>query len=396
MRILIADDDNDARLLLSKYLKKLGFEAIAVNNGAEAWEILQKEPINFIISDWMMPGMDGLQLCKKIRNANFQRYIYIILLTAKNAKDELIAGMEAGADDFIVKPFNKGELKVRIRAGERILKLEKDLEERNTRLSEAYFIINKDLKAAAAMQKSLLPDAESKIAGVNFEWTFLPCSYVAGDIFNFFRLDEHNIGFYLLDVSGHGIQAAMLSVTLSKMISPVPIQGSPLKQFVSDPPHYVITPPASAVKELNQRFHTEQDFMQYFTMLYGIINIKKEKITFCQAGHPAPLLLQNEGEISLVGSGGFPVGMLLDMEYENTEMDFKAGDRLIVYSDGITECTNKDMKQYSLEQLMSLVEKNRNLPLKEILNKLEESLYEWRGSEEFVDDVSILAIARKE
>ncbi|MFQ5771491.1 MAG: PleD family two-component system response regulator, partial [bacterium] len=198
MRILIADDHADTRLLLSRFLKKWGHEVMVAKDGAEAWEILQKLPINFVISDWIMPNMDGLELCKRIRAANFQRYIYIILLTAKNAKDELVVGMEAGADDFMVKPFNKGELKVRIRAGERILKLEKDLDERNQKLSEVYAVIRKDLQAAAELQKSFLPDATVSFNGLKFEWLFLPCTFVAGDIFNFFALDEKNVGFYLL------------------------------------------------------------------------------------------------------------------------------------------------------------------------------------------------------
>ncbi|MFQ5824891.1 MAG: PP2C family protein-serine/threonine phosphatase [bacterium] len=394
MRILIADDDNDIRQLLARSLQKWGHEVLAVTHGVEAWEILQKEQISFVISDWMMPKMDGLELCRKIRAANFQRYIYIILLTAKDAKNELVEGMEAGADDFVVKPFNKGELDVRIRAGERILKLQKDLEERNKKLSEAYSVMSKDLEAAADMQKSLLPSTASTISGIKFEWIFLPCTYVAGDIFNFFRLDEHHIGFYLLDVAGHGIPAAMQSVTLSKLLSPLPCKSSPLKYFIPKPPHYAISPPAKAIKEINHRFQSEHDTMQYFTMIYGIINTPNNKIKLSQAGHPCPIYLKSGDQGLLIGSGGFPVGMFPDLEYDDYEIDFQQGDRLLLYSDGITECTNKHNQQYSINRLMNLVDECRNRPLKDLLHNLKQSLCHWRGSDEFHDDVSILAIER--
>ncbi|HXG31528.1 MAG TPA: response regulator, partial [Thermodesulfobacteriota bacterium] len=128
MRILIVDDDNDSRFLLMQTLRRLGHEVISAVNGVEAWEVLEREEIGFIISDWMMPRMDGLELCRRIRAARFPRYIYVILLTAKDNKNELIEGMKAGADDFLVKPFNVGELDVRIKAGERVLRLERDLE----------------------------------------------------------------------------------------------------------------------------------------------------------------------------------------------------------------------------------------------------------------------------
>ncbi|MFQ5602798.1 MAG: SpoIIE family protein phosphatase [bacterium] len=395
MQILIVEDDIDTLNLLTVFVQKFDNTVLTARNGVEAWKIIQKEPVSMVISDWMMPEMDGLQLCKKIRSTDLKRYIYFILLTTKNSTNELIAGMEAGADDFIVKPFNRGELKVRIRAGERIIELERNLEERNKRLREAYHTINKDLKAAAAMQKSLLPTVETEIGDIHFEWLLLPCAGIAGDILNFFRLDENNIGFYLLDVSGHGIQAAMLSVTLSKLISPSPIQGSPLKHFTSIPPYYGITPPALAISDLNNRFQIDHDYMQYFTIIYGTIHLKNGIIRLCQAGHPSPIFLKKKGKISLIGSGGFPVGLLMDMKYTQVEFDFQPGDRLFLYSDGVTECTNQAKMQFSQQQLIRLIKKYRSQALNEVLENIKNQLCKWKGNNDFQDDVSILAIERK-
>src|SRR5574337_2228366 len=195
MRILIVDDDVDMRRLLLRTLQRWGYDVVPAADGVEAWEHLQDESISFVITDWIMPKLDGLGLCRRIREARFARYIYIILLTAKNSKDELIKGMEAGADDFLIKPFNAGELKVRIRAGERIVKLESNLEEQNKKLQEAYSRIRKDLDAAVTMQRSLLPSHALVVTGYRIEWMFAPCQFVAGDSFNVFQLNQHHMGF---------------------------------------------------------------------------------------------------------------------------------------------------------------------------------------------------------
>ena len=107
---------------------------LTAENGQEAWEILQKENLRFVVADWMMPVMDGVELCRKIRSADISGYVYFILLTGKDKKEDIIEGLDGGSDDYVTKPFDRDELKVRIRAGERILKLEKELTEKNTEL----------------------------------------------------------------------------------------------------------------------------------------------------------------------------------------------------------------------------------------------------------------------
>jgi sigma-B regulation protein RsbU (phosphoserine phosphatase) len=264
----------------------------------------------------------------------------------------------------------------------------------NEKLKHAYSVISKDLEAAAKIQKGLLPETATTISGFKFDWLFCPSSFVAGDIFNFFRLSEDYVGFYLLDVSGHGTPAAMLSVTLSRILSPTAQQNSPLKRFVPDPPHYEVAAPREVVADLNKRFQNENESFQYFTMIYGIAGTGMDRITITQAGHPSPIIIPSTGSGRLIGEGGFPVGMLPDLEYEDQEFDFSVGDRLFFYSDGITECTNENMEMFSEERLISFLEEARDIPMRELMERLEKTLYKWRGSNEFEDDVSILGIER--
>ncbi len=120
MKILIVDDELVSRKKMDLLIRSLGYETIVASDGVEGWEAWKKERARMVITDWMMPGMDGLELCAKIREAEGSQYIYIIMVTSKEDVNDLVRGMDAGADDFITKPFVKEELAVRIRAGERI------------------------------------------------------------------------------------------------------------------------------------------------------------------------------------------------------------------------------------------------------------------------------------
>ena len=128
MRVLVSEDDPVSRRLLEAMLVKWGYDVAVVKDGAEAWEKLQREDTpRLVILDWMMPGIDGVQVCRMVRKRGDERYVYILILTAKSRKQDIVEGMNAGADDYIVKPFDPDELKARLRAGKRILDLQAEL-----------------------------------------------------------------------------------------------------------------------------------------------------------------------------------------------------------------------------------------------------------------------------
>lgn len=137
MKILIVEDDPVSQKLLEKIVRREGYDTILANDGNDAWEIVKKETFEMVITDWMMPEMDGLKLCRKIRQANLPRYVYIILLTARDQAEDAVAALDAGADDYIRKPFNPDELKARILAGKRIVELEDNQKKANTQLFQS-------------------------------------------------------------------------------------------------------------------------------------------------------------------------------------------------------------------------------------------------------------------
>ena len=399
MKILVVDDAIDIKIYLGELLRKWGFQVVLANDGVEARELLEKEPIKLVISDWVMPHMSGVELCRSIRASAVPHYVYFILLTGRNADNDLLAGMEAGADDFLTKPFNADELHARIKAAQRVLHLEQVLAERNhalmhanRQLQQSHDTINRDLEAAAVMQRSMLPDSDYTL-GLNLQSLFCPAAVVAGDIFSYLKLDDSHLAFYHIDVAGHGVRSAMLSFTLGKVLSSTAEEGSPVKQAGTNQlGTECITSPAAVVAELNRRFQDNNDATPYFTMIYGIIHTSTGDVRMCQAGHPHPFRISRDGSIEHLGNGGFPVGLLPDVHYENTEFTLHPGDRLFCYSDGISECMNADEHPFGSERLVEHMLQSCRRPLQETLTGLSTRLQDWRRGDPFDDDVSLIAI----
>jgi phosphoserine phosphatase RsbU/P len=232
-----------------------------------------------------------------------------------------------------------------------------------TILLAAQKIITGDLQLAETMQSGLLPTASSSLQGVAIDGLFCLSTHVSGDIFNFFRLDERHVGFYAIDVSGHGVAAAMMSFTLSQLLTPEMNRGSPLKYGLPEPPYYEIAiPPSSVVEALNLRFQMDATHTLYFTMVYGLIDTSLHTIDLCQAGHPNPIYMPTEGTAQFIGKGGFPVGVTTLAEYETIRLNYGVGDRLFFYSDGITECMNSNEEMFESERLLMFVNETRELP----------------------------------
>ena len=390
--ILIVDDSTTYRRLIAGLLKKWGYSVYEAENGEEALQALTTLPINLMITDWEMPVMDGLTLCRQVRERFSDRYIYLILLTARESIDDLRAGFEAGANDFLRKPANQVELRARLHAGQRILDLELTLAARNARLSEALKQIESDLQAAAHIQQSVLPPHNLRNGPWRADWLFIPSAYVSGDIFHFFPLNQQSVGFYCVDVAGHGVSAAMVSLAVARQF----LHGRTVEPFLfnDDRP----TAPGEVVRILNQRFCAEsEEVVSYFTMVYGVLDIVSGEGRLCQAGHPTPLLVRASGEVIPVGEGGMPVGLMEGLSWDEQAFTLRPGDRLCLYSDGITECENPQHQLFGQQQLEALLARQAQTPLPALFPVVSAALNAWRSAENgaaaaVTDDISLFVI----
>jgi sigma-B regulation protein RsbU (phosphoserine phosphatase) len=397
VKILLVDDDPIARSVYALLLGSQGHEVIEAADGELAWQLIEESSISFVVSDWMMPNLPGVDLCRRIRAAEFERYVYVILCTAKGEKSDLVEGMDAGADDFIVKPISPEEFRVKVRAGERMLSLQQGLAEKNRQLVEinsqlqlAHTRVEDDLKAAAWMQQRLLPLVTQSAPGVRCSWRIQPSGYIAGDIFNLFPLAEDETGFYLLDVCGHGVPAAMMSVALSMVLTPDATQGSPLRRQDPVSGRSQTLSPEEAIRELNRRFQSKDD--RFFTIIYGVFDASSATLRFAQAGHPSPVLIRRGKESTVLGTGGMPVGLWPEIDFDCFDISVSAGDRILLYSDGVTECVNRNGQAFGEERLLAYLSENQELALEDLLNGLLTEIRIWHGNSEFSDDVSLLAV----
>ena len=409
MRILLAEDETTTRLRVQSYLKQWGYEVVATKNGKEALERFEQEGFELVVSDWEMPEMNGPDLVREIRAKSPGRYVYVLMLTARSEKEDIVEGMEAGADDFLTKPFDRNELRVRIRAGVRIIELEQDLAARNDELGQAnqqLAVVNRsledanarmkhDLEAASEIQRAFLPTAPPVVPGLEFAWTYEPCDELGGDTLNIIRLDEENLGLYLIDVAGHGVPAALLSVTLSRVLTPSADGTSMLKKPSGAAPGYRIIEPSEVAATLNERFAWNEEAEQYFTLFYGIVNARTRIIRYVLCGHPSPIYVPPNGEPTTLEGNGFPVGLIEDAEFEDQEMQLGPGDRIYIHSDGIPEAEGQGDQLFGDDRMMASLASDREAPAADVIANLLGTLEEWRGDRPVGDDISLLSLAVK-
>jgi sigma-B regulation protein RsbU (phosphoserine phosphatase) len=344
-----------------------------------------------LITDWVMPELDGVVLCEKLRGTQRDPYLPVILISSLEGSESMIQALNSGADAFLKKPIDPGQLLAQIRVAERILKLEERLAEQLRELRVANARLESGLTAAAAVQSSLLPEVSPKIHGVGFEWSYEACEQLGGDMFNIFRLDERRVGMYVLDVSGHGPSAALQSVTLSHVLTPFDQQGGILKRISESSGRYEVTSPAQVACRLNREFPLIERSGQFCTFLYGILDVETRVVRYVKAGHPGPIVVSRDGVRCLEKGGGIPIGILPDAEYEEEQLELSVGDSLVFYTDGVLETLNVQREAFGLDRMIqSIAEASGGIA--ERLRALRLSLDAFGRGSSLRDDVTFVGL----
>ncbi|WP_371687458.1 PP2C family protein-serine/threonine phosphatase [Thalassococcus sp. S3] len=395
-RVLVVDDSKLQRRILVSSLNRWGFEVLQAESGEAALEICAKTPPDLVLSDWMMPGMSGLEFCKTFRGLKHESYGYFILLTSKSDKGEIAEGLDAGADDFLTKPVNSDELRARISAGDRILRMQRELSEKNRvitktlgKLQEVYDTIDKDLMQAKKIQESLVPNLSEQFGKSRVSLLLKPCGHIGGDLVGMFSPGPNRVGFYSIDVSGHGITSAMMTARLGSYLSSKHFDQNVAMELRLNK-FFALRPPEEVAALLNNRLAADAGIEEYFTMVYGIADLRTGSVKLVQAGHPHPLLLRRDGTHEFIGSGGVPIGLLPDISYQQIELKMEVGDKLLLYSDGFTECEIGSGGMLEEDGLLRLISKAG--PIKDGQEFLDDLF--WRLTEEMSasqtmgDDVS--------
>jgi len=397
-RILVVDDSRFQRRVLASGLKRRGYEVFEADSGREALSFLAEQRVDMILSDWLMPGMTGLDLCQAIRARPDDGYIYVILLTSKTEKEEIAQGLNAGADDFLTKPVNGPELEARIRAGERLLDLERRLIEQNNAVSEAlselqgvYGALDRDLRDAKTLQRSLLRATDASFGPARLCLLLESSGHVGGDLTGFFRINERFLGLYGLDVSGHGVGSAMMTARLAGLLTgSTPGQNLALGFAPDGSP--VPRDPADVAADLNTLLLTEMETQHYFTMVLCYLDLTTGDMTGVQAGHPHPLLQNPAGEIRALGEGGLPVGLIPGARWDTFSERLAVGDRFVLLSDGVIEAWAPNGQMLDASGAADLLARERASATNTVLAGIVKNLRAYTGTASFEDDVSGLVL----
>ncbi len=363
-------------------------------SGEEAIRLCRETEFDIILSDWVMPGMSGLDLCRAVRALKRDSYGYFILLTSKSDKAEVADGLDGGADDFLSKPVSLDELRARMRAGERILAMQQELVTKNRlirttldELQSLYDSLDRDLSEARKLQQSLVRERHRDFGTGSVSILLRPCGHVGGDLVGFFRIAPGRVALYALDVSGHGVASAMMTARLVGMLSEArpdqnlalaPADGGPAQAW----------PPEEVSLRFNRLMFEDVRVEQYFTMAYAEIDLSSGQVGLVQAGHPHPLILRREGAVDVLGRGGLPIGLIEQARYDRIEAQLRPGDRLFLVSDGVTECLDPGGNDLGADGVARLLLRNAGLSGPALLEAVLGDLRDHMGGGEFRDDVS--------
>lgn len=397
MKILVIEDDRVSRTIICKFLKELGHSVTSVETADEGWRLVQDETYRIILTDWRMPGMSGLEFCRRVREYTQERdYIYLIMLTSNSNQ---IAGLSAGADDFVTKPFDSDELRFRLKGAERVLELEDRLHDQVRLVSESRDELNvthqrlrTELNAASELQRSLLPKGLSEDEPLQYSWIYEPSADLGGDYFNVTKLAPDRYSILMADVCGHGVKPALLAVTMHYIMD-TGMRHCPLLWGDTDvSPKSRVVPPIEVLHRMNRQFPVDSSVSQYFTMLYGVMETDTGCFHYSTAGHPPPIYIPAEsGGYQLPGCG-VPVGLHDQPDFEAESIKLSPGDRLLFLSDGVTESKDKSGSMVGAPRVVQWAEEGRSLNPTELARLVSHNVHDWHQSERPDDDVSILVV----
>ncbi len=369
--VLIVDDDPVNLQVLINFLTMEGYHVDHVMSADRLLDKIDEGQLpDLILLDVMLPRMSGYDVCRKIREKYSMHELPVMMLTAKSRVEDIITGLQSGANDYLSKPVNREELIARVRS---LISMKRSVEEHNE-LS----MIKRDLFIAHQIHHSVVIQELPELAHIQVAYRYIPMQEMGGDFYDIIKIDEDHTGFIMADVSGHGISAAIICA-MFKMVT----------GFYMD----YADQPGKLMTSINRTMH---DYLQsnYITACYVFIDTSKNIMTVSNAGHWAPLLFQEDKTVT-EWAKSLPIGWVEDGTYDETTVNIHSGDRIVLYTDAIIETRNSEGKLFGYEQFIKKIADDVHRDGEALVEDVVLSIRRWAGmghNESFEDDVTIMVL----
>jgi sigma-B regulation protein RsbU (phosphoserine phosphatase) len=373
------DDEAANGEVLSRILQRQGHKVELAFGGAEALARLRSDNFDLVLLDLMMPEIGGHQVLREIKSDARLRHLPVIMISALDEHESVIACIESGAEDYLPKPFNPTLLHARISA---------NLEKKRFRDQEMSYL--KTIEETQRRLKAELGEAENYIRSILpppcsqplvVDWRFIPSTELGGDSFGYHSIDEDHFALYLLDVCGHGVGAALLSVAAINVLRSSALPGVEFRD------------PGAVLSALNEAFPMERQNFMYFTIWYGVWQVSERKLRFASAGHPPAMLVvptdDGRNSVETLVSSGPVTGAVPGVKYETKERVIAGAARVYIVSDGTFEIKQADGSMWPVQEFFSFF--GEPVPPGESeLDRLLDRVKALHGPGSLEDDFSIL------
>jgi sigma-B regulation protein RsbU (phosphoserine phosphatase) len=384
-RIVVIDDTEMVRKVLVQYLERLGFSTLEAADGQQGLDVIRANRPDLVLCDLRMPNLDGLGLLKVLKEESPE--LPIVVMSGAGLLQDAIGALQLGAWDYVEKPVELPVLEHALnRALEKAALVEENrryrahLERLNRDLEASLRLLAEDEDAGRQIQVRMLPHNHQRFGDYLFTRDVIPSSFLSGDFIDVFRIDPQHWGFYLADVSGHGVSSALVTVLLRTFVQ---------RQVASsiESGDDLVLSPARLLMRLNDEMAREH-LDKHLTIFYGVIDLQEDTLLYANAGHfPWPVLYDG-GAVTVLEQPGVPVGMMAHSRYQEHRVPLTDSMSLSVFSDGVLDVLSQSTLDAKLEYLRGLFGKP-NVTVEQAKQELHLD-----GHSSLPDDVAILIIQR--